>query len=274
VKPSSIAIALLACVAFAAGAQAGDADGAPWYRGKLSATAGFSFSEGDYGGSDDTQVWYVPFSFKYSFRELGLTPRDRIDLKATIPYLRITGPEGARFDLDGEVAPGSGGSESHDGLGDVALSAKYIHVADRNLPVVGISTKLKIPTGSASEGLGGGRVDVTLSGEISQSFVLPREVLISPFAELGYRFRDGRSDQLRASAGLSVRPHRRLDVGAAYQFAETSSGTRDRHEVSLFASGRISEALRLEPFAIIGLSQSSADFGAGLALRFSFEIGD
>lgn len=247
----------------------------PWYRGKLSATTGFSYTEGDYGGSADTEVWYVPFSVKYSFRELGLTRWDRIDLKVTVPFLELTGPAGASFDLTGDVIPGTGDVESHEGIGDVSVSAKYLYVSGAHTPIVGLATKLKIPTGDESNGLGSGSVDLTFSGEVSQTFEIGADVLLTPFAEVGYRWRDDRRDQLRAATGFSVRPHDRIDVGVSYQYGtKSSSGSRDRHELSSFAAFRVSDSFSVEPFALVGLSRSTADFGAGLMLRTWFYIGD
>ena len=43
----------------------------------------------------------------------------------------------------GDIVPGTGSVESHDGLGDVSLAAKYVFISGANLPVLGFSTKLK-----------------------------------------------------------------------------------------------------------------------------------
>jgi hypothetical protein len=53
--------------------------------GQISLGTGFEYSTGDYGSPDgDTNDWYVPFSVGYA--------QSNWRLKATVPYIRSTGP--------------------------------------------------------------------------------------------------------------------------------------------------------------------------------------
>src|SRR5689334_9702428 len=96
-------------------------------RGEFSAGVGFNYSTGDYGTSTSTQIISVPFTARYE--------RGPLTLKATIPYLRISGstavipgvgavansnPRGRGRSAGGTV---TSTSDTASGLGDTVLSA-------------------------------------------------------------------------------------------------------------------------------------------------------
>ena len=62
------------------------ADGAAQDTGaNLRFSTGLEYATGKYGGTDDIEELYVPFTFRAGF--------DRIGLRLTVPYLRVTAPE-------------------------------------------------------------------------------------------------------------------------------------------------------------------------------------
>ncbi|MGH8770313.1 MAG: hypothetical protein ACREV2_03910, partial [Burkholderiales bacterium] len=52
--------------------------------GQLSLGTGIDYSSGDYGADVDTDILYVPLTFKYD--------TERWFYRLTVPYLRIRGP--------------------------------------------------------------------------------------------------------------------------------------------------------------------------------------
>ena len=52
--------------------------------GKFSSTIGLDYSSGDYGASQDTEVWAVPMSLKYR--------TDTWNIRASTSYLKVTSP--------------------------------------------------------------------------------------------------------------------------------------------------------------------------------------
>ena len=77
----------------------------------LRISSGVEYSTGKYGGTDDIEELYVPFTFR-----IGL---DRVGLRLTVPYLRVAAPNDTVITDPGtEPLPGSGASVTEGGLGD------------------------------------------------------------------------------------------------------------------------------------------------------------
>ena len=72
----------------------------PIYANSFSVSAGFDFTSGKYGGSSTTDIWYVPFTGRYDYKDLSF--------RITVPYLDLTGPGNI-------LGPGIGGINIGDG---------------------------------------------------------------------------------------------------------------------------------------------------------------
>ena len=72
-----LAIAAFAFISANAAAQEAGAD--------LRLSTGIEYSSGRYGGSDDIEELYVPFTLRAGF--------ERIGLRLTVPWLSVTAPE-------------------------------------------------------------------------------------------------------------------------------------------------------------------------------------
>ena len=72
----------------------------PIYANSFSISAGFDFTSGKYGGSSTTDIWYVPFTGRYDYKDLSF--------RITVPYLDLTGPGNI-------LGPGIGGINIGDG---------------------------------------------------------------------------------------------------------------------------------------------------------------
>src|SRR5256885_324486 len=71
--------------------------------GELALGSGVQFTSGDYGGSSRTSILTIPFTARYE--------RDAWTFRATVPYLRITGPRA--------VVPGVGRIEDGNVIDDL-----------------------------------------------------------------------------------------------------------------------------------------------------------
>ena len=74
---ATVAIAALVLMSAIAAAQ----EAGP----NLRFSTGLEYSTGRYGGSDDIEELYVPFTFRAGF--------DRVGLRLTVPWLSVTAPE-------------------------------------------------------------------------------------------------------------------------------------------------------------------------------------
>ena len=119
--------------------------------GKYTLETGMDYNTGKYGGTQSTNILYVPFTAKY---------KDKLwTLRVTVPYLRITGPANVINGV-GAVATANAGVTTRSGLGDVILGATrsvYSDSASRTL--VNLTGKVKLGTTSSTRGLGTGAND-------------------------------------------------------------------------------------------------------------------
>ena len=243
-----------------------DADpGTSWLDGRrvrLTASTGVDFSTGDYGTGVDSDIWNVPFGLKFEL--------DPFVLRVTVPYVVINGPVTLVGD-NPEPLPGF--TNTRDGIGDVLVAASYVFFPEPQwLPVMEFTGKVKFGTASASKGLGTGEIDYALQFDVSKTFGI-----VTPFAGAGYKFIGDPSgidlqNKAYASAGGSVRVASWLSAGVAYDWSQSSvPGRPDSHELSPFGTIKLGRYFRIDPYAVIGLSQNAPDWGAGLQLRFVLE---
>jgi hypothetical protein len=226
---------------------------------RLSASTGFDYSEGDYGTGDSSSTLYIPTSLKLEL--------DPLIFRVSIPWVRST------CNLFDDACQG-GAQPEESGVGDVVLGVAYVFYPEASsaLPAVELSTKVKIGTGDPGKGLGTGENDYTLQADFSKAFGS-----LIPFAGLGYRFvGDPPGQDLRdkwlAYAGVSASLGRRISVGFSYDWSQSASRTRpDSHELSPFASFKFGRSFAINPYAVIGLSENSPDWGLGVQFRVSYD---
>jgi hypothetical protein len=231
--------------------------------GELSAGAGVDYSEGTYGTGSETKILSIPFMVRYD--------NDPWKLKATIPYLRVTG--------QGNVIPGVGrtnrgqrGETTESGIGDMVLAATYSALDEPRAPFgLDLTAKLKLPTGDEQRGLGTGSVDETVQVEIYKS--IDR---LTIFGALGYT-NFGHSDviELKNASHYEVGALTRLNqtdsVGASlYGRQAVVEGGSPQRDLTFFWNRRVAKAQRLQAYFLLGLAEGSPDWGAGVSALFSF----
>lgn len=254
------------------GAAGEERSPAQWYRGKLTASAGFDFSTGGYGEAENVTLWYFPLSARYLFEELGLTNWDQIELKVTVPILYLEAPPGVVVGPDGPVPVSpTGETRRTEGLGDVRVRGTYSYISTRPaVPVISVSGELSLPSGSEEDGLGTGETIYTTKLQLAKSFRLgDGSRRLSLFGDAGFRTSKGFDDVWLASGGLNLRVTRNVSVGVAHQWRQASSSRRnDRQELIPFATLTVGR-YKLAPYGVVGFSNASPDYGVGLTFSIS-----
>ena len=226
----------------------------------LRISSGVEYSTGKYGGTDDIEELYLPFTFR-----IGL---DRAGLRLTVPYLRVTAPDDAVITDPGtEPLPRSGATVTENGLGDVigAVTLYDLYLGDDANFVVDVTGKIKFATADETKGLGTGENDYTLQFDAYRFFDR-----LSLQGTAGYRLRGDPpgfdlNDVFLASVGGAWLASDNTMVGMYFDYRESSiSGIDDMQELSGFASFRLNRAWRMELYAFTGLTDSSTDFGGGI----------
>jgi hypothetical protein len=239
--------------------------------------AGADYTTGKYGSSQSTDILYVPFIAKY---ETGPWV-----LKATVPWIRITGPGnvvGAGADRV-VLSDGNAPRRTASGLGDIVLSGFYTVLGDMSLlgdksnarsdaPIgLDLGAKVKLGTADENQGLGTGKNDYSLQADAYKTFGA-----WTGFGSLGYRwYGDPAGVDLKnvfyGSLGTTYRFSRDASAGVAYDYRpKISPNGGTISEATLFATVRVSRDVKLQPYAILGFSTGSPDYGAGLLAYLSF----
>jgi hypothetical protein len=227
---------------------------------RYSLSTGLFVSEGDYGHHDghgdenDTQMRYVPLTFKY--RQGPWTARLQSSL------IRISGP--------GNVSDGlvkADAQETASGVGDTILGLDHAWLQGQWLIEPGF--RLKLPTADKDEGLGTGSRDTSAQLGITGLFRQWR-----PFLITGYKWRGSSplialDDGAYANAGLDHPLGKTVSTGLGYDWREASvRGKSPVRELFGYASWQMDPRWKLMTYAAKGLSDSSADQTLGLQVSY------
>jgi hypothetical protein len=231
-------------------------------RAQLSLSSGFDYTSGDYGLSEDTSIFAVPFTATYVSAQWTF--------RASLPYLRITGPAYVVPDL-GQVGGLRPVGTTESGLGDLVLSASYALPTVANRPAYDLTARVKLGTADDAKGLGTGENDFHLQGDVYQVYGD-----FTPFATLGYRLLgDPEGFRLKdgffASAGVSYGWSELTHVGAIMDWRQrTVSGGDAALELTTFLTHRLDERWRVQFYATKGFSDASPDAGLGGVVIYGF----
>jgi len=233
--------------------------------GRVTTSVGVDYTSGDYGQSEDTDMLALAFAAKY---ETG-----RWTYRASVPYIRVTGPSNVVASDEGGVSLGPEGARRTDsGPGDVVLGASYLVLHGREAPfLLDVGAKIKLGTADERKGLGTGETDYSIQAEAFKPLGA-----YTPFATLGYRwYGDPPGIDLRnvlyGSLGSTYRLSGQTTVGGAYDFRDriTAGGAR-LSELSVFVSYGLQQGWKLQGYAILGLADGSPDAGVGVVASHSF----
>jgi hypothetical protein len=229
----------------------------------VEASTGIAFQQGTYGLHTDIELLSSTAALKITHGGFSVA--------ASLPYVRLTAPAnvvtgGGLLGLPIIVPPTpSTERRSRDGIGDLRLAAGYTVTT---LPVgFTVSAEVKLPTASAAKGIGTGKTDLAVGGELFKTIggVTPYLDIAytMPGQPEGYRLDDSLSGQL----GAAVQLGRRVRGHLAYAYAEAlSPALGDQQAVTGGVNFGLSRKLTLGMYGSAGLSRGAPDMVAGLRL--------
>lgn len=233
---------------------------------RLTTSVGVDYTTGDYGQSEDTDMLAVAFAAKY---ETG-----RWTYRASVPYIRVSGPSNVVATDEGGVPlpPDGATRRTVSGFGDLVLGASYLVLRERSAPfLLDLGAKVKFSTANEEKGLGTGKTDYSIQAEAFKPLGA-----FTPFATLGYRwYGDPARIDLRnvfyGSLGSTYRVSAQTTAGGAYDFrGRIVDGGARVSELSVFLSHRLTQAWRLQLYAVAGLADGSPNAGVGAVASYGF----
>jgi len=233
---------------------------------QTSVAVGAEYSTGKFGGTETTDTLYIPFVVRH---ETGPWV-----LKATVPWLRITGPGNViGAGADRVVVPGvNNARRTESGLGDIVLSGFYNLMDERKGGLgLDLGAKVKLPTADETKGLGTGELDYA----VQLDFFRPFDAT-TLFGSIGYRvYGNPPGVTLRdvpyASIGFSYRMSSQQSVGVAYDYRpHIVNGGGEVSELTAFWSNRLSPEWKLQLYGVIGFADASPDAAVGVLFERRF----
>lgn len=234
----------------------------------LSLGVGLQYEEGDYGTTATTETWTVPVNVRYR--------TGNVAYEVTVPYISA--------ESNGEITVRSGGGRhtsstsgstaprSESGIGDISLAASYYLPpgSDRDLYLF-LTGRLTLDTGDENAGLGTGENSFAL--EFNLDKYVNNDLY---FATLGYEFVDDApgveyDDVLYGLMGMMTPLNRQSSVGGSLYYAQASTpGLDDVVELNALFRQQLDVRNALSGYILMGLSDSAADWGAGINVRHYF----
>ncbi|MHB1331628.1 MAG: transporter family protein [Sulfuriferula sp.] len=250
------ASALVALIVVSSQAIAGDSG--------LSFTTGLDYSSGKYGGTQSTDITYIPLTGKY---ETG-----RWVFQLTVPYVRITGPGNV---TQGGIVLRSGQTTrtTQSGLGDIVAGATYNAYAGNGPDplLIDLTGKVKFGTADEKKGLGTGSNDYAAQVDMYKGMGQ-----FTALGTVGYKV-------FGNAPGLKLDNVFYGSVGGVYKISQQTSGGlildlrqkvvstgASQRDVTAFISHKINQDWKAQVYAVNGFSNASPDWGAGAMLTRIF----
>ena len=128
--------------------------------GKTSVNLGAEYSQGDYGTSSTTKIWYFPVTFGYE--------TDLNVVSLTVPYLIVegTGNVVASGGMGMRRTTSNTNSTTETGIGDIVLTGSQ-KIAGTATSRVDLTGKIKFGTANENKNLGTGENDYALSRSLA-----------------------------------------------------------------------------------------------------------
>lgn len=232
--------------------------------GQTSVSVGAEYTQGDYGTSSTTKIWYFPITLGYE--------TDQNLVSITVPYLSVEGT--------GNVVATGGGmgmrrttsntsSTTETGLGDIVLTGSQ-KIAGTATSRIDLTGKIKLGTADEDKNLGTGENDYAVQLDFAQSYNGN-----NLFGSGGYKIIGDPSgidydNVFYGSVGLSRKLDAASTAGLEF-FAQQAvlSGTDGQSELTLFLSNKPDNRTKVTGYVLVGLANGSPDWGLGVALKLT-----
>jgi opacity protein-like surface antigen len=234
---------------------------------RFTASVGLDVSTGDYGLTEDTDEYSLPFSIRYE--------RGPWMVKFTIPITTMDGP-GDPEEVRIEAVPQTSTRTS---VGDILFDLSYDWAPDIQnwAPEFEFGAQIKFPSASTTKNIGSGEYDFMFSVDVSHSFGDFTPSVRGLYRALGgghdYGNRPGlnRTSGLGLGLGVEYDLLDNLDIGVNYDFRQSARNNRtDPQVISPYAIYSLSDDLTIRPYVAFGLNSSSLDVGGGVTTSYSF----
>lgn len=228
----------------------------------LSVSAGYNYSEGDYGQADETKVLYAPVTLKLTRGEWAV--------KLLVPYIRITGPGVVVGDVP-VGTPRPVGTE--EGLGDIMPSLIWTHRLNRFGTTAELQGIAKLPTADEDKRLGTGLFDFTAQAGLIQP--IGKAYLNG---NIGRKFNGSNAtfplrDVWKYTLGGGYRLFDHTTVGFLYDYRERqSTGSENLSLATGYISQALSDEWTLQLYGSAGFSDASPDSNIGVQVTRSFDL--
>ncbi|MEK6633791.1 MAG: transporter [Nitrospirota bacterium] len=265
-----------------------------------------SYSSGKFGTDTTSTFFYAPLSIRRMFKDGDVTLVIPFVTATTDGRTTLVGGTGTRIDDNGgsNSGTGGGGGGAEDGgcsgkgsgvsgkdrvcglttrnagqkvttagLGDIILKGRYYAVEEKDyMPLIAVTGRMKLPTASASQGLGTGAFDYGAGVEISKML-----------GDNWIAFLDGGYNIIGDPEGINFQNQHWYDVGAGYYFTRDVlvsayyeeyrsilRGFVNARDVFLAANYTASAAWRFSGGVTLGLSDGAPDFALTVGTSYRF----
>ena len=267
-----------------------------------------SYSSGNFGTDTTSTFFYAPISIRRFFKDGDITLVIPFVTATTDGRTTLVGGNAVRVDDGGGSNSGTGGgggggsvddggcsgkgstvsgknrvcgattraagqNVTTAGLGDIILRGRYYVVEEKDyLPLIALTARMKLPTASASQGLGSGAFDHGYGMEMSKMI---GDKWIS-FLDGGYNF-------IGDPDGFELRNQHWYDVGAGYyvtkdlltsvyfdEYRSLVSGRQNIRDVFFALNYRASSEWRFNGGVALGLSNGAPDHTLSVGTSYRF----
>jgi len=229
--------------------------------GKYSVETGMDYNTGKYGGTQSTNILYIPVTGKYKNKLWTL--------RVTVPYLRITGPANVINGV-GAVTTANGSITTRSGLGDIILGAtRSAYSNSASGVLVNLTGKIKLGTASSTQGLGTGSNDYMFQSEIYQA-----TGRLTKFGIIGYKIYGSATGYnlnniLYGSLGGSYKIDPATSGGMMLSLGQKATTTgSSRMEAIFFASRKLDNIWKVQGYFLKGFTNSVPDLGVGATISY------
>lgn len=231
-------------------------------------SSGVEYQQGSYGLSENVDLLSVPTT---------LTVRHgKLTLAASLPYVRLDAPAnvvtgGGILGVPIIVPPTTSTERrTRSGVGDLRLTGSYTVSA---APVgLSLSAQVKLPTASFAKGIGTGKTDVAVGGELFKQVGR-----VTPYLDLAYTMPGSPTgyhldDSLSGQVGAAVQLGRRVRGHLGYAYAQAiSPALDDQQSLAAGINMGVARNATLAMYGSAGLSHGAPDVVAGLQIGLRFE---
>ncbi|MEQ1794229.1 MAG: transporter [Nitrospira sp.] len=264
-----------------------------------------SYSAGKFGTNTTSSFFYAPLSVRRLFKDGDVTVVIPFVAATSDGRTTLVGGSATRIDDNPHSGSGGGGGGTTDdggcsgkgsgvsgkdrvcglttrnagqkvttsGLGDIILKGRYYVVEEKDfMPLIAVTGRMKLPTASASQGLGTGRFDYGAGVEVSKML-----------GESWIAFLDGGYNVIGDPDGINFQNQHWYDVGAGYyvtkallvsayyeEYRAIARGFVNARDVFIATNYTASQAWRFSGGVTVGLSDGAPDYALTVGASYRF----